>query len=253
MIILLVAALVAGLLSFTSPCTLPILPAYMAYTLKSTQKNVIGMSISFFVGFSLMFSLLGMSATTIGGFLRNNVSVFSQVAGMVILVFGIAIILGWEFSGIKANPKRPATYTGSFIFGILLSVSWTACVGPILAAILVMASTVKSAYQGGILLFTYGLGLALPLMFLSVYLQKSKSSFIYKIMKGKAFELKIGGKTIFMHTNSIISGVLFIMLGILILSGELTAINNIGANFAPVQKLQQWSMAIEQWLLNLAK
>ncbi|NOZ84092.1 MAG: cytochrome c biogenesis protein CcdA [Epsilonproteobacteria bacterium] len=253
MIILSIAAFMAGILSFTSPCTLPILPAYMAYTLKSAQKNVIGMSISFFIGFSLIFSLLGMSATTIGGFLRSNLPVFSQVAGAIILIFGIGILSGWEFSGLKVNPKRPATYTGSFFFGTLLSVSWTACVGPILATILVMASTVKSAYQGGILLFIYGLGLALPLMLLSTYLQKSKSSFIYKIMKGKAYELKIGNKTIFIHTNNLISGFLFIALGILILSGELTAINNIGANFAPIQKLQDWSMDIERWILSFSK
>ncbi len=246
------AAFAAGILSFTSPCTLPILPAYMAYTLKTSKKNVIGMSLSFFVGFSIVFSLFGMSATTIGGFLRNNITVFSQAAGAIIIIFGIAILFGWEFSGIKINPKHPTTYISSFLFGALLSVSWTACIGPILAGILMMASTAHSAYQGGILLFIYSLGLSLPLMLLSTYLQKSKSSIVYKIMKGKAYEIKIGSRTIWIHTNNLISGTLFIFIGILILSGTLTSINNIGASIGIFQRLQTWSLGIEQWIMHFA-
>ncbi len=252
MLILMAAAFAAGILSFTSPCTLPILPAYMAYTLKTAQKNVIGMSLSFFIGFSIMFSLLGMSATTIGGFLRNNITIFSQIAGLVIIIFGIAILFGWEFSGIKVNPKRPTTYISSLLFGALLSLSWTSCIGPILAGILVMASTTHSAYQGGVLLFVYSLGLSLPLMLLSTYLQKSKSSIIYKIMKGRAYEIKIGSRTIWIHTNSLISGLLFIIIGALILSGVLTSINAIGARLGVFQTLQTWSLDVEQWIIRLA-
>ena len=117
------------------------------------------------------------------------------------------------------------------------------------AGIFVMASTTHSAYQGGVLLFIYSLGLSLPLMLLSTYLQKSKSSIVYKILKGKAYEVKIGSGTIRIHTNSLISGLLFVVIGVLILSGILTSINSIGANISVLQKLQVWSFGIEQWIL----
>jgi len=220
-ILLIIVALIAGFISFASPCTLPILPAYVAYSFKSSKQNIKGMTLSFFLGLSLVFTLLGMSATLIGTFLRDNLTFFSQIAGIVIIFFGIFILLGKGFTGLKIKQTKPTTYAGSFLFGSALGISWTPCVGPILVAILLLASTTSSVLSGGLLLFMYAVGLALPLVFISLYLEKiNKDSKVWKFIEGKEIEIIIGEKTIRLHTTSLISGLLFIILGYLIFSGD---------------------------------
>jgi len=171
-LLLIIVALLAGFISFASPCTLPILPAYLAYTFRASKQNIKGMTIAFFLGLTILFSLLGMSATLIGGFLRSQLALFSQIAGIAILLFGVYIIFGKGFSGINIKTSKPTTYFGSFLFGGILGISWTPCVGPILVAILLLASTSGSVLTGGLLLFLYGAGLALPLILMSSYLGK---------------------------------------------------------------------------------
>ena len=246
-ILLLIVALISGFISFASPCTLPILPAYVAYTFESSKKNIKGMTISFFLGLSFIFILLGMTATFIGNFLKSNLTIFSQIAGITIIFFGFYILLGNGFSGLKIQQKRPVSYLGSFTFGVILGISWTPCVGPILVAILLLASTTSSVLIGGILLFTYAVGLALPLILFSTYLSKiDKEGRLWKIIRGKVLKIKIGEKEFSVHTNSLISGILFIFLGYLIFSGILYSFNQYVASSG----FQQWIFDIEDKMLS---
>jgi len=169
-VILIIIALVSGFISFASPCTLPILPAYLAYTFESSEKNIKGMTVFFFLGLSSVFVLLGMTATFIGSFLRSQITLFSQIAGIAIIFFGFYILLGKGFSGFKMRYSKPKSYFSSLLFGAALGISWTPCVGPILVAILLLASTTSSIFTGGLLLFIYAVGLAFPLILFSTYL-----------------------------------------------------------------------------------
>ena len=248
-ILLALIALIAGMISFASPCTLPILPAYIAYTFNSSKQNIKGMTITFFLGLSVVFTLLGMTATVIGSFLKSYLSFFSQIAGLFIIFFGVYILLGKGFAGITIKQK-PTSYAGSFAFGSALALSWTPCVGPILVAILVLASTTSSTITGGLLLFIYGMGLALPLVVLSSYLGKvNKEGKVWKFIQGKELHVKIGKKTFAIHTSALLSGTLFIILGFLIFSGLLFSFNQ----YIATSSFQKYIFSVEDWLFGLVK
>jgi len=247
-IFLLIVAFFAGLLSFISPCTLPILPAYIAYTFEASKKNVKGMTFSFFLGLALVFTILGMSATFLGNFLKSNITIFTQVTGIIIIFFGIYILLGKGFTGLKIRQNKPTTYAGSFIFGSILGLSWTPCIGPILVAILLLASTSSSTISGGLLLFSYAAGLALPLLLFSTYLSKTnKDGKVWKIIKGKELRFIIGKKTIIIHSTSLISGLLFIIIGYLIFSGALFTFNQ----YVGTSSFQKWIFSLEDKILGM--
>lgn len=246
-ILLAIIALIAGFVSFISPCTLPILPAYVAYIFGSSKKSIKGMTIAFFAGLAILFTLLGMSATVVGGFLKAHLTIFSQIAGALVMLFGVYILLGKGFAGFKIKQKQPTTYIGSFFFGASMGVSWTPCVGPILVSILLLASTTDSALTGGSLLFFYAVGLALPLVLVSTLLQHSKKS--WKVLQGKKLKFDIAGWKFSIHTNTLISGLLFIILGYLIFSGILFSFNQ----YVSATSFQKWIFRLEEWVLNLVR
>jgi len=248
LLLLIIIALLAGLLSFISPCTLPILPAYLAYAFKSSKKNIQGLTLSFFLGLSIIFTILGMSASFLGTIIKSQTELFTQIAGTIIFIFGIYILSGKGFSGFNVKKDKPQSYIGAFIFGAALGLSWTPCVGPILVAILLMASTTGSIASGGLLLFVYSIGLALPLLALSTYIKKKKKKdAIYKILKGKEITIPLINKKI--HSSSLIAGLLFIILGYLIFSGTLYTFNQYLAGTS----IQQWILGLEEFLLKLIK
>ncbi len=245
-IIYTIIAFLAGLLSFASPCTLPLLPGFIAHSFKSSKQNIIGMTFSLFAGLSLIFILLGMSSTFIGNILKNQLELFSQISGIFIVLLGMYILTGKGFKQININNKNPTTYVSSFIFGLAMGISWTPCVGPILVTILLLASTTTSAYIGGFLLFMYALGLFLPMIFFALYLKNSKNSKIWKLFKGKIITFKIANKKIEVHSSTLISGVIFILLGTLIFFGGLLTINKfVGTTF-----IQNYLNGLEGFLLD---
>ena len=247
---LLLIAFLAGLLSFVSPCTLPILPAYVAYTFEASKKNVKGMSLSFFLGLALVFTLLGMSATFIGIFLKQNLTIFTQVAGIAIILFGIYILFGKGFTGLKIKQNKPTTYVGAFVFGNIFGLAWTPCIGPILVAILLLSSTTSSILTGGLLLFVYTIGIALPLVLFSHYLSKAdREGNLWKIIRGKELKFRLRNREFRIHTNSLISGLLFIILGYLIFSGALFTFNQ----YVGASSFQKWLFSIEDKLFSFLK
>jgi cytochrome c-type biogenesis protein len=191
-----------------------------------------------------------MTATFIGNFLKSNLTIFSQITGIIIMTFGLNILFGKGFKGFNIKENRPNSYAGAFIFGAAIGLSWTPCIGPILVAILLLASTSSSVITGGMMMFIYAVGLALPLLIFSTYLGNiNKNGKLWRFIRGKELQICLGKKIISIHTTSLISGLLFIILGYLIFSGELSAFNQ----YIGTSSFQKWIFSIEDKLFNFLK
>lgn len=218
-----IGAFIAGLLSFLSPCVLPLIPSYITYITGVTfadlqaehpshiirQKTILH-SLCFICGFTTVFVLLGASATYIGSFLNDNAFVIRKIGGVLLVILGIHVtgliplrfLLGEKRISIK---HKPAGYAGSFLVGIAFAAGWTPCIGPILAAILAVAATEERVYQGIMLLMLYSLGLGVPFFlsalamhrFLSVFNRFKKYIRIFEIITG-IFLMVIG---VLIYTN----------------------------------------------------
>ena len=210
--ITLIIAFLGGMLSFLSPCILPILPAFFSYTFKE-RKKITKMTFVFFLGFSLVFISLGILVSLAGKTIvtfQNDISNFVFIAGIILILLGVMSIFGKGFSSFIKIRKKPGTdIPGIFLFGSLFALGWTPCVGPILAGILILAS-VFSPIKAALLLSFYSLGIFIPLFLLSFFFDKLN---LAKLIKGKTFTFKILDKKFITHTSNIIAGILLIILG----------------------------------------
>lgn len=246
--LLLLVAFLAGFLSMLSPCCFPIFPTFLAYSMKSSKHNIVGMTICFFVGLSITFVLLGMSATYVGSFLKTHIVLFSQITGAALMVFGIFSLSGKGLPGIHLQTKKSVSYMGALILGGAFGISWTPCVGPILVGILIIASTTNSIFSGGLLLFVYTIGLSIPLILLTFFLKnRNEHGPLWKILRGKELKIRFGTKAFEIHTSSLLSGILFLILGYLMFSGTLYALNKFVVN----NFFQQLLFSIENRLINI--
>jgi len=229
-------AFLAGIISFLSPCILPVIPSYLAFitgisleelslqeSLKKVRKKVIANSLMFILGFSILFITLGASATFLGKSLFRNIRWFEIIGGVFV------IILGLHFAGIfrlkfldrekKIHlKKKPLGYLGTCLVGMAFGAGWTPCVGPILGTILAMAATTQDVLKGIILLTFYSAGLGLPFFLSAVILHKFFEYF----------------KTIrkYFKVISIVGGVLLIIVGILLIAGYFSSLSGfLGAGF----------------------
>ena len=208
-------AFIGGVISVLLPCTLAILPAFFAYTFKE-RKEITKMTLVFFAGFSLIFVILGIFASAIGQTLTSiqvaDTRLLVFIAGVFLIIFGIMTMLGKGFTFITINKKTKHDIFGVFSFGVLFGLGWSACLGPVLAGILLIASTFHNYFYAGALLFFYSLGLFVPLFLISILFDK------YNLtqkawLKGKEYEVKIFGKTFYIHTMKAIAGILLIVSG----------------------------------------
>ncbi|AHF97015.1 MULTISPECIES: cytochrome c biogenesis CcdA family protein [Desulfurella] len=186
------SALFGGLLSFISPCILPLIPIYISYisgvTVKelkeSKDKNVykkaILNSIAFVLGFSVIFTLMGTSASYIGTIIVTNKILLAKISGILIIIFGILYIFKidfiYKFLRINVQVKSVNLFT-SFLVGIFFAFGWSPCVGPILSSILVIAANTASLSKGAMLLFIYSLGLGIPFVLASIFMGFFVNSF----------------------------------------------------------------------------
>ena len=245
--VLIFLSFVAGLLSFLSPCTLPILPAYFAFTFQGDRKKVVVMSFAFFLGLATVFTLMGATASFVGSFIRAHLDIINIVGGTIIILFGIASMVGRGFEGVRFSFKPASTFTGSFIFGSSIAIGWTSCVGPILASILIMASTEETVTSAMVLLFVYAMGLGLPLIIISaIFKNLDKNGRFWQFIRGKGREFRIGKTTLHIHTNNIIAGLVVVLLGVLVMTGNLSHLNRI----LPAE-IQNWLSGIEDRLLHI--
>lgn len=173
-------ALAAGLLSFVSPCVLPLVPPYLCFLagvsldeLTDEERppvlagRIVIASLFFVLGFATVFVALGASASLIGSFVVENLTVLGYVAGAIILVLGLHFLdvfrIGLLFREARFQVRnKPIGYLGAYIVGLAFAFGWTPCVGPVLATILLIASTSGDAWDGAILLFAYALGIGIP-------------------------------------------------------------------------------------------
>jgi cytochrome c-type biogenesis protein len=229
----------AGLLSFLSPCVLPLVPSYISFItgvsfedLKSSadRKRIrfltITNSLSFIAGFSLIFVALGASSSVVGKFLFEYQDWIRIIGGVVVIFFGLFVSGVLKLDFLTRERKfhlsgKPAGYVGTFFVGMTFAAAWTPCIGPILGTILVYASSKGSAIYGFKLLAVYSLGLAVP-FFLSSLMFNSFLSYSGKIRK-------------YMRVIMIISGLLLIIFGILLLTNNVRQLTSffpdIGINF----------------------
>lgn len=222
------AAFVAGLVSFLSPCVLPLVPGYVSLIsgagveeLKSQESRLFQKmmlnSISFIIGFSVVFITLGAISTEVGQLLARYKSTLAEVAGVVIILFGLHLTGLFRINALYAdkrlhNVKGGSTVGGAFLIGFAFAFGWTPCVGPILAVILGFAAAQDSVFKGVLLLAIYSLGLAVPFLITSFALERF---------------LKFYGRfKSFMHGVEVFSGALLIALGVLLVFGRFTLISN---------------------------
>ena len=172
-------ALVAGVVSFTSPCTVPLLPGYVAYVsglrdhqdAPSLRPAMVG-SILFVAGFTLVFAALGATASGLGWLLASRAVLLERVAGTLIIVMGLALTGTVRIPGfartVRVDPARVARGpAGAFPLGMAFAAGWTPCIGPVLAGILAVAATEASLARGVTLLTVYSLGLGLPFVWVA--------------------------------------------------------------------------------------
>jgi cytochrome c-type biogenesis protein len=190
--VLAILAFAAGIFSFVSPCTLPILPAYFAFATQSGRSRIFVNTVTFMLGVAVMFSLLGASASALGSLLLQNQQLLLLVGGAIVMGFGVMSLLGKGFTGVTPNSgAAPPSNTagGSFLFGLTFSVGWSSCVGPILGIVLALAASTGSVLQGFILLFIYTLGLGLPLIIISTFFgHASRKSWFWRALKGRGWQ-----------------------------------------------------------------
>jgi cytochrome c-type biogenesis protein len=249
MIALVPAAFLSGVLSFLSPCSLPILPAYFAYSFQSNQKNVVLMTVAFFMGLATTMTVIGASISAIGNVLVRNLSTITVIGGLLIIVFGVLSIFGKGFSGVKFEERPAKTVFGSYIYGATFAIGWTACIGPILGAILTLLATQGAGMlQGAFLSFVYALGLGLPLILVSTFFSKlGNGSRFWKFIRGRGIEIKLGNETIMLHSTGIISGLLLIAIGLLLATGALSEITQLALN----SDLSLWVVEMDEKLRTL--
>ena len=218
----------AGLVSFLSPCVLPLVPGYVSLItgagveeLKTQESRLLRKtmlnSVSFILGFSVVFITLGAISTEVGQLLARYKSTLAQVAGVVIILFGLHLTGILRINALYAdkrlhNVKGGSTAGGAFLIGFAFAFGWTPCVGPILAVILGFAATEDSVFKGIALLTVYSLGLAVPFLLTALLLER----FLKFYSRFRAH----------MHAIEVASGALLIALGILLVLGRFTIISN---------------------------
>ena len=228
-------AFFAGVLSFLSPCVLPLIPSYVSFitgisfkdlTVGVDRKKIhyltITNSIAFILGFSTVFIALGVSSSAVGSFFFQYVDMIRIIGGVVVIIFGLFIagVLKLDFLMIQKKiylSGKPAGYIGTFVVGMTFAAGWSPCIGPILGTILVYAGSKGSALCGFQLLAAYSLGLGVP-FFLSALAINVFLSYSPKLAR-------------FMRVIMFISGLLLIIFGILLLTDQIRVLTRLFPDF----------------------
>jgi cytochrome c-type biogenesis protein len=226
------AAFVAGVLSFISPCVLPLIPGYLSYisglTLDEMQgtgdtamsfgaarRRVLAASIFFILGFSFVFICFGAAASVLGQYMLEKQRLLAKIAAVIVILFGLhtmgVLRIGWLYSEKRVQvEKKPTSLFGAFFVGLAFAFGWTPCIGPILAGILAIAGTQQTVGQGVQLLAVYSAGLGLPFLLTAFAINQFFTVF-KRIRKHY-------------HLIEIISGLLLVLIGLLIFTNRFTLI-----------------------------
>lgn len=208
-------AFLEGIITFISPCLLPMLPIYVSYFAGGSERAVgktLKNSLGFVLGFTSVFVLLGALAGTLGGFLNKYSIVVNIVTGLIVVFFGLNYLGVFKFNLFRGlNSSMDTENLGLFssiLFGMVFSVGWTPCVGAFLGSALMMVSQQGKALSGVVMLLLYSLGLGIPFVASAVLIDKLKNTFNF---------IKRNYKTI-----NIISGSFLLLVGVLMMTGLLS-------------------------------
>ena len=229
----LLVALTAGVLSFLSPCVLPLVPSYLSFvtgmSLEDLQKGVdrkatLIHSLLFVAGFSIIFVTLGASASFLGAYLRYYEVWIARIGGAVIIVLGLHLTGVFRIAPMLRERRvhlndRPAGYIGTIGVGAAFGAGWTPCIGPVLGAILTLAGTQDTVWAGVSLLSIYSLGLAIPFLVSALALDWFLGAF-------SRFRR-------FLPVVEKVSGVILILLGLLLVTGSFTFLSTYLIRFTP--------------------
>jgi cytochrome c-type biogenesis protein len=232
----LVAAFLAGFLSFISPCVLPLIPGYISFVSGASlddmragglaaRRQVLTRSLAFVLGFSVVFIVLGASASAIGTFISGKLNILTKIAGALIIVFGLHMMGVFRLAFLD-NEKRAQTQRkptgplGAFLVGLAFAFGWTPCIGPILAGILVVAGSQETIGEGVLLLAVYSLGLGVPFLLTSIAIDRF-------------FSVAAAIRRHY-HAIEMVSGSLLVAIGVLIFTEQLTVIVRYLQPYLPV-------------------
>lgn len=215
----------AGLLSFFTPCILPLVPAYIMYItginmeedFRKRRLLTLNRTLLFVLGFTIIFMIMGTSASFLGKLLVRNRVLFSKISGIIIILFGLNMvgILKIGFLNIERRIKAPKITSGfsSLIMGMAFAAGWTPCFGPTLGAILMLASNLDTVDKGVYLLLVYSLGMAIPFIFTSLFIN--------------AFTKFLNRAEGFLKYIPTISGIILIVFGIMVYFDLVKFISNL--------------------------
>lgn len=207
-----VIAFLEGIITFISPCLLPMLPIYISYFAgggeRSTGKTLKG-ALGFVTGFTVVFVMLGALAGTVGSFLREYQTVVNIISGAIVIIFGLNFLGVFRMSLFKGSHRSVQTdnmgFFSAMLFGVIFSIGWTPCVGAFLGSALMLASQQAHAGEGMLMLLAYSLGLGIPFVLSAVLIDYLKSAFNW---------IKRNYKII-----NIISGSLLVLIGVFMATG----------------------------------
>ena len=179
-----VISFLEGIITFISPCLLPMLPIYISYFAgggeRSTKKTLTG-AIGFVAGFTVMFTLMGALAGTVGSFLRAHQTTVNIVSGLVVIFFGLNFLGVFKLNLCRGSNRSVDTsnmgFFSAMLFGVIFSLGWTPCVGAFLGSALMLASQQGSVLAGTLMLLAYSLGLGIPFILSAVLIDYLKSAF----------------------------------------------------------------------------
>ena len=206
-------AFFGGLVSFLSPCVLPLIPAYISILIdedKNLKKNkVLSQSLLFILGFTIIFIIMGASGSLIGKLFGENIKFFRILAGFIIIIFGLQTteIIKIKFLYREKRFTKRIKDFGSVVMGMAFAAGWTPCIGPILGSILIYASLKSELITGIIMLLFYSLGMGVPFLITAILIEK------FDFVRKKIYK--------YMITIKKISGVFMVIIGLLILSNKL--------------------------------
>lgn len=213
-------AFLEGMITFLSPCLLPMLPIYISYFVgggvRSTKKTL-STALGFITGFSLVFMAMGALAGTIGGLLKQYQTAVNIVSGLIVIVFGLSFLGVFQLPFFRGNQAKVATANMGFlsaaVFGIVFSLGWTPCVGAFLGSALMLASQQGHVVVGMLMLLVYSLGLGIPFLLSALLIDRLKTAFTWV-------------KQHYTLINTI-SGCLLILIGIAMATGYLGQLLNL--------------------------
>jgi cytochrome c-type biogenesis protein len=226
--LILVTALAAGLVSFASPCVLPLVPAYVGYitgrsaeelrgAAGSTRLAVTRQALAFVLGLTLIFALLGATATLLGQTLLANLPLLWKVGGAIVIVFGLQMLgvlrlplLARSFQPFLEHGQASTGAAGAFLIGLAFGAGWTPCVGPFLAGVLALASSATTVSEGTLLLVVYAFGLGIPFVLAGLALDQTGT--LLRALKPHLLAVERA------------SGLLLIAMGVLLFTERLTLV-----------------------------